>query len=66
MPILAVRWISVVRTAIAFSMSELDFSGICVSMRSSRDFTFKRGIIRNVCLSVCNLQVTLRGTDFIY
>jgi len=65
-PILAARWISVVRAAIAFSMSEKDFSGICVSMRSSSDVTFKRGIIRNVCLSVCNLQVTLRGTYFIY
>ena len=57
---LAARWISVVRAAIAFSMSKLDFSSICVSMRSSRDVTFKSGIILNLYLLVCNLQVTLR------
>ena len=40
MAILAARWISVVRAAVAFSMSELDFSGVCVSMRSSSDVSF--------------------------
>ena len=35
---LAACWISAVRIATAVSMSDLDFSGICVSIRSSRIF----------------------------
>jgi len=35
---LAACWITAVRIATAVSMSDLDFSGICVSVRSSRVF----------------------------
>ena len=35
---LAACWISAVRIATAVSMSDLDFSGICVSIRSYRVF----------------------------
>ena len=35
---LAACWISAVRIATAVSMSDLDFSGICVSIRSTRVF----------------------------
>ena len=35
---LAACWISAVRIATAVSMSDLDFSGICISIHSSRVF----------------------------
>ena len=44
---LAACWISTVRVSIASSMSELDFSGICVSIRCSR---VSRKASQSVCL----------------